>query len=330
MLLSANTAATLGVAREQVGRDEVRFHDVGVGGGDAFAVSERLFVSLPDGTTFGPARAEVGPLGGGVMDLLARAAVGDLDVAGMPAMAGKVVVMDASAVNKAADTLHTTVLDARHGGLSTVPRTRRHVRLSFADFAPYTTTDPPTAAGPAMVANPFIGPSPLHRAGDRTPPVLVSHNGRQSTGSWLLDTGAAASMISHRQAAALGVTYVPGTDGTDAPQLAGVPADRQFTMTVGGIGGTKKAVGFYLERLTLRTTEGRTINYLHAPVLVADVTAKNDRDDTSLTLDGVFGMNFLVASAKLTEGTLPDIDHVTAGPYRWIVFDQPRGLLGLD
>ncbi len=338
ILLADHTAATLGVARDHAGPAEVRFHDIGVGGGDAFAVSERLYGSLSDSggsdlrLTFGPVRAEIGPVDAGnrgVADALAAAVLGDLDVAGMPAMVGRVVVMDPRDVNRAADKIRTTVLDPRRDAAA-VPRTRRHVRLSYADFAPYTSTDPPTAAAPDLAANPFIGPSPLKPAGDRTPPVVVAHNGKQSSGSWLLDTGAATSMISRRQAEAVGVTFAAGTANSDDPQLVGAAADRQFTMTVGGIGGTRKAAGFYLDRLTLRTTEGRPVTYLHAPVLVVDITAKDAATGRSVTLDGVFGMNFLVASARLTEGVLPDVDHVTPGPYRLIVFDQPKGLLGLD
>ncbi len=334
LLLSTNTAKALGVTREMVGRDEVRFDDIGVGGGDRFAVSERLFVAVTDSTKatrpqFGPIRTEVGPLGGGVMDLLVRQVLGDLDVVGMPAMAGKVVVMDPAKVNEVADTIRTSVYDGARDRAA-IPRTHRHVKLSFADFAPYTTTTPSTADRPDLAANPFIGPNPLKPDGDRTPPVSVEHHGKRSAGSWLLDTGAATSMISLRQAAALGVTYVKGTEGTEAPQLAGVPAGGQFTMTVGGIGGSKKSVGFYLDRLTLQTTEGKPITYLHAPVLVADITAKKGKDGIAVTLDGVFGMNFLVASAKLSEGLLPDIDKIVPGPYRWIVFDRPKGLLGLE
>ena len=47
----------------------------------------------------------------------------------------------------------------------------------------------------------------------------------------------AASIISTRHAKAIGITYAPGTQGTDNPVLAGVPKDKQFTLTVGGIGG---------------------------------------------------------------------------------------------
>ena len=42
-------------------------------------------------------------------------------------------------------------------------------------------------------------------------------------------------------------------------------------------------------------------------------------------------MNYLVAaSAFVTEaGMMPDIGKMTAGPYEWIVFDEPAGMLGL-
>ena len=138
-------------------------------------------------------------------------------------------------------------------------------------------------------------------------------------------------MISRKQAAAVGVSYVAATDGTEEPRLSGVPAGGQFTLSVGGIGGTKKAAGFYLDRLSLRTREGQPLNFLHAPVLVVDITVKDQRRGETVTLDGVFGMNFLVASAKVEQaGMLPDINKLTPGAFRWIVFDQPAGVLGLD
>lgn len=137
-------------------------------------------------------------------------------------------------------------------------------------------------------------------------------------------------MISLHQAAAIGVHYVAGTKDTDSPRLDGIPADKQFTLTVGGIGGSKKAAGFYLDELALMTKEGQPITFHHAPVLVSDITVKDPSTGQELTLDGVFGMNFLVASAKVDESALlPDIDKLTPGAFRWIVIDFPDAWLGV-
>jgi hypothetical protein len=343
--LSSHTAELLGIKRELSGKSETRFEDVGVGGGSEFAVSEPIFLSLAPmapnvdveqkdaiATTYsraaGPYRTEIGPLNG-PMDILTEMALGDMDIVGMPVINGKIIVLDPRDVNAMSDKIRTYVYDPR-ADHPAIPKTSQHVKLSFASFSGFTKTTPPDAQPPAIWANPFIGPSPLHPEGDRTPAIFATHHGKTSMGSWLLDTGAAASMISRNQAAALGVVYDPQSDGTDHPRLLGVPADKQFTLSVGGIGGTKKSAGFFLDKLSLPTTEGAPITFLHAPVLVADITVK-DSAGRSFTLDGVFGMNFLVASAMVDESSLiPDVDHLTQGAFRWIVFDQPAGILGLE
>ncbi len=108
--LSTNTAQLLGIQREMIAKNEARFQDVGVGGGSEFAVSEPLFLSIAPmapnvdveqkdaiattySLTVGPDRAEIGPLNSGA-DLLASLALGDMDIVGMPAIAGKIVVLD--------------------------------------------------------------------------------------------------------------------------------------------------------------------------------------------------------------------------------------------
>jgi hypothetical protein len=49
-----------------------------------------------------------------------------------------------------------------------------------------------------------------------------------------------------------------------------------------------------------------------------------------VTLDGVLGMNFFVASANIKQaGLMPDVNQLTAGPYQAIVFDEPAATLGL-
>jgi hypothetical protein len=41
-------------------------------------------------------------------------------------------------------------------------------------------------------------------------------------------------------------------------------------------------------------------------------------------------MNYLVASAEMSGGLLPDIGKIFEGPFRWIVIDHARGELGLE
>lgn len=356
ILLSEGTADSLGIQRQMVGGSPAVYSDVGVVGTDNFNISQPVYVSLAPFTdtadidnpnTFaqtytqriGPVRTQIGPAGTIVDPVL-----GDLDVIGVPAMAGKVVVIDPKPANTFADTLRTyvyapgTPFDPAGAEVDPgIPETNRHVKLSYGSFDRFTTTTP-GAAPPTLAENPFIGPNPVLKldAGapaDNTPAVVVSSGSKSSAGSWLLDTGAAASIMSKAQAAALGVSYDPATVGTDDPVLLGVDAGRQFQLTIGGIGGTSKVAGFLVPQLTVPTAEGDPLVFTDAPVLVSDITVVDPITGQSLTLDGVFGMNFLVATASLTEGApgdLPSIDNLTPGAFDWITFDQPNGVLGLQ
>src|SRR5687767_8652289 len=228
-VLSANTAKALGIRRATVGNvqgaDPVVFEDVGVGGTSEFYVSEPLHAMLapyhPDSDTedvedlgdyrtpAGPLRAQIGPLGaGGLMEMV----LGNLDIVGMPAMTGKVVVLDPKPLNTFGDTMRTYVyapgapfkLAEAHRDPG-IPKTDRHVRLTYASFAAFTKLRPRDATGPTLARNPFVGPDPLGaRAGEKAiPPVVLVHMGKRQNVSLLLDTGAAASFISTKAAAAL-------------------------------------------------------------------------------------------------------------------------------
>ena len=166
IMLSPHTAQQLGIHRETAtvpgGKGgEVRFEDVGVGGGDQFAVSEPLVLSLasysPSTNTdnadaiagtytlnVGPFRAQIGPLGGSG-DLLTALAMADLDVAGMPVMRDKIVVLNVKPVNTFSDTMRTTIYDAATAppGIGTC---KRHVKLGYGSFARFTSTSPPSAS----------------------------------------------------------------------------------------------------------------------------------------------------------------------------------------
>jgi hypothetical protein len=356
VLLSPKTADALRVKRATVkGADgkesRIVFHDVGVGGSDQFNVSEPLYASImkyhsmageaDDESEYklltGPWRAQIGPLGGnfGLLDLV----MSNLDVVGMPVLKGHVMVMDPKSVNKFDDTMRTYVYNPRtpfdpgnaHRDPG-IPKTNRLVKLSYGSFGRFTHMDPPRAPGPSLEGNPFLGPEPTGADpnGAKVPPIVTRHNGKSFSCGWLLDTGAAASIISTRHAKAVGITYKPGTQGTDNPVLDGVPKDKQFTLTVGGIGGQKKSAGFWLDSITIPTAEGDPLVFRGAPVLVADITVNDAVKKQQLTLDGVIGMNFFVASAAVSEGLLPDIKNLTEGAFDWVVFDEPAGILGLQ
>jgi hypothetical protein len=79
--------------------------------------------------------------------------------------------------------------------------------------------------------------------------------------------------------------------------------------------------------VSLNDANPNNIRYLGAPVLVNDVNVLDPLTLQSLTLDGVFGMNFMVASLGVNGQDLGDI---ATGPFNWVTFDEPNGILGLD
>ena len=137
-----------------------------------------------------------------------------------------------------------------------------------------------------------------------------------------------------------------GTFGTEEPKLEifdpslpantpGVEIGNQFFLPLQGIGGTVTVAGFFLDSLLLQTLEGsadpndpNNIKYLGAPVYVTDIELTDAETNQPLILDGIFGMNFLVASALLTAEL--DIITASAGAFNWLTFDEPNGVLGLD
>lgn len=360
VVLSDLTADFLGVQRAQFAGSLVVFEDVGVTGSTTFNVSEPLYTALAPFTpfvdinnpatvasvydqAFGPLRAQIG---GSTNPLL----IG-LDIFGMPAMQGKVVVMDPKPVDTFADLMRTYVYDPGtpfDPEQSTtdpgIPSTNRHVRLSYAAFDRFTQTTPAGAEGPTLLHNPFIGPNPVAALDpgappDDTPGVTITMSAKQATGSFLFDTGAAASFVSTDLAAAVNVRYRPGTRGTADPQLEsfdpgnpdvpGTLLPNQFQLTISGIGGDQRVAGFFLDSLSVPTVEGDPLNFIGAPVLVVDISVQDPLTLDTLTLDGVFGMNFLVASAFVIEDPL-SIGPFSTGPFEWVVFDEPNGRLGVQ
>jgi len=333
--------------------EEVLFQDVGVGGGELFNVSEPLYVSVaPFGNSADVDNIDTydqvydqtaGPLRTQIRMEPADDFNGPLDVFGMPTMAGKVMVFDVRPLN-AEDifdfgyaktyfynpgTPYNPADDEENPGI--VP-TNLHIDLSYGSFERFTSVTPQGAPGPTLAHNPFIGPDPALKLDpsappDDTPGVTMAYGDKSFTGSFLLDTGGQVSLLSQHGAAALGVEYAPDTLGTDQPRLvdaSGNAIPDQFALEIGGIGGSTVIAGFYLDSTTVQTEEGTPIRYLSDPVLVLDITIADPLTNEELTLDGVFGVNHLITSFD------PETFNINSGPYDWLTFDEPRGVLGVN
>jgi hypothetical protein len=314
IVLSDDTAKKLKVARVE----GAKFQDVGVGGSDFFGVSEPLYFALAEyphadqenivyySKPVGPFRMQL-RAGGGLLDLLSPG----MDVLGMPVLSGKVVVLDPTGLAKF-EKIETAVYAP---GDKKIPKTSRHIPLTIVPFDRFTQIDPPGAPRPTLVGNPMIGPNPFTPR-DARKGVVVSYKGKSVSGTFLLDTGAATSMISSRLTSKLGVN------------LDQIPKAEQFSLAVGGIGGAKESTGIYFDKLELPTKEG-SIAFTSAPLLVADISMQ-DADGKTYTLDGVLGMNYLVASVEIAGGLLPDIGKMVDGPFKSIVIDLKNNELGLE
>lgn len=147
------------------------------------------------------------------------------------------------------------------------------------------------------------------------PGVAIQQGNASATGDWLLDTGAPASMISTRQAKAIGLLTAEG-------KLTRQP---DFSLPLGGIGGQiTPAPGFRIDVLRIKAADGRIIEYHNAHVLIKDVSTKQDSGET-VTLDGVLGMNLLLPTVSGLGMGLPS--DVADGPFQCIWIDGPRARL---
>lgn len=327
IMLSQSTAEALGItpAKTRDGKP-ITFYDVGVAGKEPFLVTGSYFLRTSeysgstDGATLETYSPPAGPIrlkireGGGMMEEL----MGGLDVAGMPLMVGKVMVMDARPLAKL-DKLKTTLVPPND---KTIPKVDSTVKLTYVDYARFTQTEPSGAPTVQLAPNPMIGPDPFNKT-DSTKPVTITHNGRSTSLSMLLDTGAASSMISTRKAKELGIEI--GENG----KLTNVPANEQFTLPIGGIGGAKDVNGFFVDVVQLPTVQGEPIRYLKAPVLVMDISVTDEKKKEEFTLDGIFGMNYLVASASISTGLMAGIGDTRDGAFDFIVVDHAKGTMGL-
>ncbi len=293
-LLSGVTASAYGVTPDS----GARYVETGMTGEHAMGVSRELGLALLDGArrpvrTFTAQRfllndapSDIGAL------LLSPGAVAD--VIGMPAIRELVTIVDTAAPG--------APLVVRLA--PSAPPADLWLALTMADFSQRRHAKN-RGALPTLAANPLV-----EKVGVRLGP-------KSARGDWLLDSGAAVTMISTRTATALGLVAANGRRMKE-------PA---FSVPVGGIGGGHEALdGYRVERVEIPTDGGRTLVFEDAAVVVHDVTIVGD-DGSKRTLDGVLGMNLLLPSGS---GLGPlGFTSEQPGPFTQIVIDGPRARLGL-
>lgn len=361
-ILFEGPAQALGIpVARHLGADVV-FSDVGVGGSTTFTVSGPVHMSLgnfvqdpPDPYSGdGPyprqnagLRLQLGPPGSAALFLSDFTQLG---IAGMPAMSGRVSVINPKLAEVSffeltpADTIHTYVYDPMLPPESGpgIPAVDLHVELSLKSFDRFTETTPAGATGPTLAANPFIGPDPLAALEGVfplpvTPPGITLRLGaEQATGTFLLDTGSQTTSISSATALSMGVRYwEPSDPGYDpaVPAMLVMDADgtlvaNQFSATFSGIGGAVTIAGFYLDALLVRTMEGdpldpgdpNHLNFVSAPVFVQDIELMDPVTLDSFVFDGILGTNYLFGSGDLSALAGFDVPF-RPGPFEWLVLD---------
>ncbi len=298
ILLSRETAFDLGITIDP----EAEYIDIGVGGIEVFDVSEPLYI----GTDFlndpnaddpnnyllaGPWRFQVKRF---FVDPYSFEY--PYDLLGMPVMAGKTVILYPGNTNN----LDYFAADIREPNDPIIPPADFNVPLRFEKYI--SPNDPiHTPPLPVLAYNPVIDN------------VTVEYNGQSSTGTWLFDTGASISIISSKQAARLGLTDSNGTPI--------IPPD--FVLPIGGIGGQVELPGYQIDNLIVPTLNGYNLVYNNARICIHDISIIDEDTNEFITLDGIFGSNFLCASATLSL-------EIVATPYNTIVIDTQNGLIGFD
>ena len=297
------------------------FVDTGVGGDEFFDVSEPLYIGTLDfnadeTTAYDPDSYHLYPQW---RYQVSQEYVEDffsepIDVLGVPVMAGKVAVLkpikdldidwewDSETTSDTSDTgsMYFTA-DIKDANDPNIPATDIQIALRFEKYINKTNpgNTPPL---PVLAYNPVIDN------------ITIEKNGLTSICNLLLDTGGTVSIISVEHGMALGLV-----DAEGEPIV-----DYDFSVPIGGIGGSVELPGFTLDRLSIPTLNGYNLVYLNARVCVHDIGILDEDSGEFTIIDGIFGDNFMCASMNI------DTWDVSSTPYDNIVIDMRRGILGFD
>jgi len=298
IVLSLETAEILGIPFDL----NSSFVDVGVGGEQYFGVSKPLYLALADYGAADPLNPSTyqSDLGAWSFQLTLEEAdplVGALDILGIPAMAGKTIVLDPTPLDTLTDYFYASVKESND---PSIPPVDFEVVIHFTNFLNRTHPEN-TGTLPVLAYNPVITN------------ISILKNALTSSGDWLFDTGASVSMISIAQAHQLGLTDANGTPV--------IPPD--FTLPIGGIGGAIEAPGYILDEIRIPTRQAFALVYDNPSVIVANIGTIDEHTGEPIILDGVFGTNLIAASATMSFD-------IVEGPFNRIVVDTQRAILGFD
>lgn len=321
ILLSKETADDMQISVDPIGT----FVDTGIGGDEFFDISEPLYVGVlnydvdeetaqnPDVYHLRPQwRYQVSQ--NYIEDPLFSE---PLDVMGIPVMAGRVAVLKPIQdidIDWGLDSVSATdddggidfgqiyfTADIKEAGDPNIPATDFQVRLRFEKYI-----------NPSNPGN--IPPLPVLAYNPVIDNITIQKNGISSTGTYLFDTGGTISVISIEQGMRLGLV-----DENGDPIV-----DYDFSVPIGGIGGTVELPGFTLDKLSVPTMNGFNLVYYNARVCVQDIGILDEDTGDFTILDGVFGSNFLCATMDTATWD------VVSTPYDYIVVDLQKGILGFD
>lgn len=302
ILLSKETKDLLEISLEP----DAEYADVGIGGIEFFDVSEPLYIGTNDFNDPDPCDPNRYPLMGHWRFQIKQVYAGEwpnepLDVLGMPVMAGKTVVFYPGATND----LEYFWADIKEPDSPEIPAVDFNVPIRFEKYI--SPTDPlNTPPLPVLAYNPVIDN------------VQIEYDSNSATGTFLFDTGGTISLMSGLKAAELGLTEPNGTP-VKSPD---------FIVPITGVGGEDVNIpGYQIDKLAVPTLNGYKLIYNNARIGVSNIGVYDEDLEEIIIIDGVFGSNFLCASAKLAE-TLPE--DLAETPFERIVFDTTKGLLGFD
>jgi hypothetical protein len=233
----------------------------GVAGFSELDVSANYYVEVRDSTGAARALPNTRIMSGQFPDLF-----GVNGIVGMPGMVGQVVTLDTSAWAEVEDIFDIVPMEVRIS--NTLPTSGGH-RYSVpieARFFPIEGDDP----------LPAVSPIPMLEMG-------VGFGNLDTTGTFILDTGAAISFISSEMGKAIGLD----SNGDDVLDTNDEQSDG--TLPIGGIGGTIEVPIFYIDRFTVPTEQGVDLVWnLEQSLSVAIV-------DIHPEIDGVLGSDLLTS-----------------------------------